>query len=492
MPGSFRVPQRARRFAILLALLPAGAWAADPQITSVVDNPDPVTAGDNYTYAVGIDNSAPDASTSTVLTMTVPSGATFVSASPASANCSATSATVVTCNIGTLAGNSTATQTVNFTWKALGPGPAVITGTAAISSSNDTNLTNNSQSESTTVNSGADLSLTKTDTPDPVVGGRNVTYTLTARNNGPNPSSDLELKDFLPGTSTLISASGPDWTCSHAAGVVTCTRPGPLAVNTDTPPVTIVARITATEGNVTNSATISPASGAGAVQDPIPTNNTATATTAVLPGADVQAVSKILSPSSPLGPGDTATFTVNIRNNGPAVATNLVVTDTLPANWTDISASGAGWSCSVSGQTVTCTRASLAVSGTSSPISISAKAPAAAFVGTGLKNVVNTATVAADENDPVANNSASVTFNVLPEGADLRLSKTKSPNPVAQGSRITSTITVTNDGPRRATGGLRVVEQLSGETFEMPQPFSNGTGWTCTASGDTVTPPGSM
>jgi hypothetical protein len=44
MPGSFRVPQRARRWGFLLALLPAGAWAADPQITSMVDNPDPVTA----------------------------------------------------------------------------------------------------------------------------------------------------------------------------------------------------------------------------------------------------------------------------------------------------------------------------------------------------------------------------------------------------------------------------------------------------------------
>ncbi|MFM7707393.1 MAG: hypothetical protein ACKO9D_05140, partial [Gammaproteobacteria bacterium] len=130
MPGSFRAPHWARRYAILVALLPAGAWAADPQITSVIDNPDPVTAGGNYTYAVGIDNSAPDASTGTVLTMTVPSGATFLSASPSSANCSKTSDTVVTCNIGTLAGSGAAAQTVNFTWNALGPGPAVTTGTA--------------------------------------------------------------------------------------------------------------------------------------------------------------------------------------------------------------------------------------------------------------------------------------------------------------------------------------------------------------------------
>ena len=45
-----------RRFAAaLLALLPMGAWAADPQITSLTDTPDPATAGGLYTYAVGID-----------------------------------------------------------------------------------------------------------------------------------------------------------------------------------------------------------------------------------------------------------------------------------------------------------------------------------------------------------------------------------------------------------------------------------------------------
>jgi uncharacterized repeat protein (TIGR01451 family) len=80
MRGTRSVVRR-RLAGALLALLPMGAWAADPQITSVLDTPDPATAGGLYTYAVGIDNTDPSAATNTVLTLSVPSGATFVSAS---------------------------------------------------------------------------------------------------------------------------------------------------------------------------------------------------------------------------------------------------------------------------------------------------------------------------------------------------------------------------------------------------------------------------
>ena len=40
---------RRRLAAALFALLPLGAWAADPQITSMSDTPDPATAGGLYT-----------------------------------------------------------------------------------------------------------------------------------------------------------------------------------------------------------------------------------------------------------------------------------------------------------------------------------------------------------------------------------------------------------------------------------------------------------
>ena len=477
MRGTRSVVRR-RLAGALLALLPMGAWAADPQITSMTDTPDPATAGGLYTYAVGIDNTDAGDATNTVLTLSVPSGATFVSASPTNANCVATSATLVTCSVGTLAGNGTGARTVNFTWRAVAAG--TISATANITADSDSNLGNNTQNATTTVLAGADLRLTKTDSPDPVIGGANVTYTLTASNDGPNASGNLVLTDNLPGSSTFVSASGTGWSCSHAAGVVTCTRNGPLAVGASAPPVTIVARIVASTGFVTNSATISPA--VGAVADPDNSNNTATATTQVLPGADVRIDSKGVSPN-PVIAGENATFTITPRNGGPAIANTVAVTDTLPSGWTFVSATGTGWSCAASGQTVTCSRATYAVGATNN-ITIVATAPTNAVIGPTGRTDTNTATITTTDNDPnTGNNSNGVTFDILPDGADLRLAKSKSPNPVAQGSQVTSTITVTNGGPRQATGTLRVVDQLSGETYVS----ASGTGWTCSASGSTVT-----
>src|SRR5439155_576082 len=44
----------------------------------------------------------------------------------------------------------------------------------------------------------ADLGLTKTDSPDPVVAGTDLTYTLTVHNYGPSSSSGLSITDTLP------------------------------------------------------------------------------------------------------------------------------------------------------------------------------------------------------------------------------------------------------------------------------------------------------
>ena len=201
----------------------------------------------------------------------------------------------------------------------------------------------------------------------------------------------------------------------------------------------------------------------------------------MLPGADVRVNSKSVSPNPVIADAN-ATFVITPRNGGPAPATNVVVTDPLPAGWTFVSATGTGWSCSHAAGTVTCSRAAYAV-GAANDITIIAKAPSNALIGPTGTSYTNTATISTSDNDPnPTNNSASITYNTLPDGADLRIAKSKSPNPVAQGSLVTSTITITNNGPRAATGKVKVIDQLSGETFES---FS-GAGWSCTLLGTTT------
>ena len=462
---------------LALALLPAAAVAADAQIASLVDSPDPVAAGGLYSYTMRVDNNAVDAATNTRLTFTVPANAVFVSAAPASQNCAPVSATTVQCDLGSVGAFGADVRTLVLTWRATVAGPSVVNAAALLSSDNDANPANNSQNATTTVIAGANLGLTKTGTPDPAIGGGPVTYVLTTRNTGPNDGGPMVITDNLPPSVSFVSASGSGWLCSHAGGVVTCNRSGTLAVGGTAPPVTVVGTVNAAGGTVTNSATVAPA--AGGVADPDSSNNTATVNTAVVPGADVRIAQKIVTSAQPATAGQNVSFQIQPRNSGPATAINALVSDVLPAGWAFVSASGPNWTCSNSGQTITCNRASLAPGATDN-ITVVTTAPDNSVVAPSGSNYTNTATVASDTPDPNAtNNSGTATVLVRPDGADLRLTKTKSPNPVALGSNMVSLITLTNGGPRAATGPLRVVEALVGEVFVS----ASGTGWVCVPSG---------
>jgi uncharacterized repeat protein (TIGR01451 family) len=468
--------------AAVAALLPALALAADPQVAALVDSPDPVAAGGTYTYTLRIDNNATTAATNTLLNLAVTSGgAAFVSASPASANCTATGALTVRCNLGTLGALGEDVRTVVLTWRATVPGDAVINATATVSADNfdnSDNPANNIQEANTTVVQGANLALTKTGGPNPVAGGSTISYTLTASNAGPNDGGAMVLTDNLPPSVEFLSASGSGWVCSHASGVVTCTRAGVHPVGQAIPPVTITGRVNAEGGFIVNSATVEPA--LGGVADPEPDNNTATVRSDVTPGADVAIAQKSVTSALPATAGTNVTFQIQPRNAGPATATNAVVTDTLPAGWTYVSATGPGWACANTGNTVRCTRASLPKDNTDN-ITVVATAPASvAAAGSSFNNTAGITSDTLDGN--TGNNSGQVDVLVRPFGADLRIAKTKTPNPVALNATMRSAINVTNGGPRLATGKLRVVDQLSGEVFVS----ATGDGWDCSASASTV------
>ena len=59
---------------------------------------------------------------------------------------------------------------------------------------------NNTGTATTTVFGQADLSVTKTDSPDPVCVNGNITYTINFTNNGPGPGSNTTVTDAVPPT----------------------------------------------------------------------------------------------------------------------------------------------------------------------------------------------------------------------------------------------------------------------------------------------------
>jgi len=64
-----------------------------------------------------------------------------------------------------------------------------------------------------------DLSLEKSVSPSFVTEGNNVTYTVTATNNGSDPDANVSVSDPLPAGETFVSG---DPGCTETAGVVTC------------------------------------------------------------------------------------------------------------------------------------------------------------------------------------------------------------------------------------------------------------------------------
>jgi|GEM_PF-1223835 len=111
----------------------------------------------------------------------------------------------------------------------------------------------------------------------------------------------------------------------------------------------------------------------------------------------------------PVTEGDDVTYTVNVSNGGPDTAENVVLTDNLPGGVTFVSATPSQGACSQAGGVVTCNLGDIA-DGASAQVTIVVNTTAA---GT----IVNSASVAADTDDPNGvNDSDSEETTVNPSG----------------------------------------------------------------------------
>jgi uncharacterized repeat protein (TIGR01451 family) len=112
--------------------------------------------------------------------------------------------------------------------------------------------------------------------------------------------------------------------------------------------------------------------------------------------------------------GATGTYTLTASNIGTAPTSGTVtVTDNLPAGLSPASASGTGWSCGISAQTVTCTSSTVVAAGANFP-SITLAVNVASNAG---PSVTNTATVSGGGETNTFNDSASdVTTISTPSG----------------------------------------------------------------------------
>jgi uncharacterized repeat protein (TIGR01451 family) len=166
----------------------------------------------------------------------------------------------------------------------------------------------------------ADLSVDKSDSPDPVVAGTDLTYTINVTNGGPDIASNVVMTDSLPAQTTFQSISAPGWSCTTPAvganGTLQCTR-GSLAAGTVAIQVTVHVDKATPDGTVLSNT----ASVGSSAFDAAPGNNSSTETTTVEVEADLAILSyQAQSPPTELIIGNTATVTLvkRITNNGPS------------------------------------------------------------------------------------------------------------------------------------------------------------------------------
>lgn len=404
--------------------------------------PDSATAGGTLTYTLTVANAGPSAAASTTVTDTLPAGLTAISASP---QCSL--GPPVTCDLGTV--DRGATVTLSITAR-VDPGVdsgTVATNTASVSSATtDPTTSNNTDSASTTIETSADLQVSKTlVTAPPLAPGQVLVFRIVVHNAGPSDAHAITLRDGLtvrsdPLDVTINGESGIPVCALDESGQLVC-QLGDLAAGGTT---TVDYTVLPDPGAALGTPFENDAFAAAQTPDPNLDDNSATAPFEFERTEADLAISK--TGDADLVAGGPFSYTITVDNTtGPSNAQDVVVTDTLPAGLTAVQAQPTQGSCTIAGAVVTCDLGT--VSRLSQPvITLTGTVDSGAAPGP----VTNTATVTTSTTDPNADNDTATFDSTISTQANLGLTKTADSDPLIAGTTVGYTLTVTNAGPSDA------------------------------------------
>ena len=372
------------------------ASQADVSITKT-DGQASDVPGTTISYTIVASNAGPAAAPSVAIADTLPAsltGVTWTCVGAGGGTCAANGAGNIA-DTANLPNGASVTYTVNGTIAANATGTLSNTATATVGGGiTDPNAANNSATDTTTLTPQADLSITLTDSPDPVTAGTNLTYVATATNNGPSDATDVAISLPLPANTTLVSATVSGGTCV----ATTCTFAGATTPGASRS-VTYVVLVAASAAN--GSTLTATASTTSATTDPNAANNSATTTTGVVAVADL--VVALTSSASQVLINVPVTFTATSTNNGPSDAQGVSITLTLTPDFRYSSHVATGATCTTPqiGTTgaIVCTWAGATAPGAVRTLSV------VAYSNNEGNTAVNASTTSSTT-DPVANNNA--------------------------------------------------------------------------------------
>jgi uncharacterized repeat protein (TIGR01451 family) len=302
----------------------------EADLSIVKGAPGTVDPGGQITWTLDVLNTGRDASTGSTVVDSIPAGVTNVAS--ATPGCTV-GATDVTCDVGALAVGETTRITLTGTAPATFS-TSVVNSATVTGDDPDPDPTDNT-STSTTVtppppNAPApryDLSMTKSASDATVTVGDTVTYSLVARNLGPDAAPDAKVTDDVPSGLDVQSASSSQGTCTMSGNAISCDV-GTLAPGQQ---VTVTVRAKAVRsGSTTNVGTVVPPPlppGTPPI-DP-PGNNTDDANVSIAKRSGL-GLTKTANHRT-IRAGQTVVYTLRVRNPSKQAMSTVKVCDDLPS-----------------------------------------------------------------------------------------------------------------------------------------------------------------
>ncbi|PKQ09952.1 MAG: hypothetical protein CVT69_02240, partial [Actinobacteria bacterium HGW-Actinobacteria-9] len=186
---------------------------------------------------------------------------------------------------------------------------------------------------------------TKMTTSTLVPVGSEIAYEIVVTNAGPSTADDVTVSDTLPLDTNFVSASTG---CAPVAGILECNL-GSLAAGEST--TIVVVLIPTAESMLVNTASVDTST-----SEPIKTNNETPPVVTLAYQPVTLLVNKTAAPD-PVLMGATLTYTITVTNDSIVTATDVTVSDALPAEVSYVSSST---SCSESLGIVMCNLGDLA------------------------------------------------------------------------------------------------------------------------------------
>ena len=425
-----------------------------PDVTVTKTGNGTISAGDNATFSITVENLGPGTATNVSLNDPLPAGIDWVlgavTGDITGVACSITGPVgteVLACSDASMAAGDAFTVNISGGTDAADCGTVPNTATVAADNEAEGQTGNNEDSDTIVVNC-PDILITKTANPaGPVNAGDVIGFDISVSNNGDGNATNVAVNDPLP--------AGVDWT----VGAVTGDTTG------------VACSITGSVGSevlACTDATMEPGdsftvhvSGTTDAADCGVIDNTASVTTGNDGGDDDDASVTVQCPdievtktasNSPITAGEDAVFAITVENIGEGVAYDVVLTDPLPAgiDWVDDSAL-----CDIAAGTLTCDLGDMDP-GETFTVHVSGATNNASAADNDCGDLPNIASATASNEGAgdLGNNSDDATIVV--ECPDVVVVKDAVTTPIQVGEDAVFSITVSNAGNGTAVDVLLV------------------------------------